>query len=141
MKKFILLLLVPFLMVMSTFAYELVGLETDYEGDDVTIDFVENDDGTFNFVISNYLDETIFVDYEDSYFCALDEEFEEIDGTQQPIFNEEEIMDDVDFIDAGMYLKSEPYYFADDILLAGYYIAIEIEDEDYEWIAVISNFE
>ena len=141
MKKFILLLLIPFMMVVSSFAYELVGLESDYEDEDVTIEFIEQEDGTFRFVISNYTDETIFVNYEDSYYCALDEEFEEIKGTETPIFSEEEIMDDVDFIDAGNYLASEPYWFTGDVNLAGFYIAIEIDDEEYEWIAIVADFE
>ena len=141
MKKFILLLLIPFMMVVSSFAYELVGLESDYEDENVTVEFLELEDGTFRFVISNYTDETIFVNYEDSYYCALDEEFNEIEGTETPIFSEEEVMDDVDFIDAGNYLASEPYWFTGDVNLAGFYIAIEIDDEEYEWIAIVADFE
>ena len=140
MKKFILFLLVPLMMVTSVFAFELEAMETDYDGEDVKVEFVDCEDGTFRFVISNYRDETIFVNYEDSFFCALDDDWEEIDGTQTLIFSEDEVDEDADFIDGGMFLASEPYYMAEDIELAGYYIAIEIDDEEYTWTTVISDY-
>ena len=140
MKKLMLFLLLPLMMVTGAFCFELEGMETDYDGEDVKVEFVDCEDGTFRFVISNYSDDTIFVNYEDSFFCALDENWEEIDGTQTLIFSEDEVDEDVDFIDGGNFLASEPYYMADDIELAGYYIAIEIDGEEYTWITVISDY-
>lgn len=140
MKKFGLLFLVPLLIVMGAYSFELEGYETDYPGEDVAVDFVDNEDGTFRFVISNYTDDTIYVNYDDSFFCALDYDFNVIEDTAQPIFSDDEIDNYMDFIESGMYLGSEPYYFADDIELAGYYILIEVDGEEYTWISIISDY-
>ena len=139
MKKFLLALLVPFLMVSGMFAVTLENVSTDYDGDDVTIKFYEYGDGGFNFEIVNESDDTIYVDYEESATYGLNDDWE-VETEPLPIFTEDEIDDDLDFIDGGHTLESERYYFdSDDYDIWGYYIVIEIDDVDYTWKFILAD--
>ena len=139
MKKFLLALLVPFLMVSGMFAVTLEDVSTDYDGDEVAIKFYEYSDDGFNFEIINDSDDTIYVDYEKSATYGLNDGWE-IETEPLPIFSEDEIDDDLDFIDGGHSLESERYYFSDDDYdVWGYYIVIEIDDVDYTWKFILSD--
>ena len=134
MKKFLLALLVPFLMVSGIFAYEF-DTSTDYDGDDVTVEFEDLGDGDFNFSITNHSGDTIYCDFDKSLFFVLDDLLLPT-GEGDMIFTDDDIMDDFDVIEDGYKMTSEPFYVDDDYYM-GYYIVLTIDGDDYTWFTVV----
>lgn len=135
MKKFLLALLIPFLMVSGMFAYDF-DTSSDYDGDDVTVEFDNRDDGDFQFTITNNSGDTIYCDFDKSLYFVLNDFFIPT-GDGDMIFSDQDIMDDFDVIKDGHSMTSEAFYLKDDDGYIGYYIVLEINGTDYTWFTIV----
>ena len=153
MRKFILFLMLPLLMVMSGFAaeYELEGdnddyyfhVVTDYEKDDISIEVQDlgiDDDGDFifNLWIVNESKNKLIIDYSESGLVIIDEDAEPIEGTEV-LFDEDGLSDIIPAKDEYV-IPSELVMFNYDTLseyggvATSYLIELEIKGKTYDWI-------
>ena len=140
MKKVLLCLLLPFFMVMSMSAISILDSQHNYDGayGEVLMQVLYGENGGFTIKTTNNSTEDLEFDVNQCFAVPTDKNGDLI-GDLIPMFTEEDIEEDFDFVESdGGWMNTEEFFF-DESAYMGFHFVIYIGGEETTWDVIVSE--